>query len=256
MITRLFCLTLMMSTPVVWGGFKEIPLEPTKRIREKIAMNSMNRMAIENDRITQVFGDSESYEVQTEENTGQLFIKPTMENGDRPLSLTLVTEKGVTQDFTLVPSEGEAATLILKGSGDAKETSKETKKTVANSLGDSMPSSESMPWKVSSGFADRAMGFQDKLLTLMKQLVARAFPSVEETGHIKQRTRAGLGIHLTQLSDLGGLSGCVFEIKNETDTVMEVSEKDFYEQGDLALSLEKRALKSGESTPLYVVSRV
>jgi len=256
MIIRLFSLILMMSTQVAWGGFKEIHLDSTKRIREKISVNSMNRMAIENDRVTQVFGDSESYEVQTEENTGQLFIKPTLENGDRPLSLTLVTEKGVTQDFTLVPSEEEAVTLILKNSGDAKVTSKDNKKSVGFSLGESVQSFESAPWNAGRGLGERAMGFQERLLTLMKKLVSRDFQVVEEAGHIKKRTRAGMEVHLTQLSDLGGLNGCIFEIKNETDTVMEVSEKDFYEQGDFALSLEKRILKSGEYTSLYVVSRV
>jgi hypothetical protein len=64
--------------------------------------------------------------VQTEESTGQLFLKPTAENGKKPLSVTLITENGATQDMVLQPQEREATTVILKntslGTGQSGET--------------------------------------------------------------------------------------------------------------------------------------
>ena len=74
----------------------------------------MNRIAVANDRITQIFGDEGTFESQNDENTGQVFLKPTAENGPKSLSITLITEQGITQDLTLKPTAKSATTLILK----------------------------------------------------------------------------------------------------------------------------------------------
>src|SRR3990167_6369859 len=87
-----------------------------KRLEASICPDSMNRLAVANDRIVQVFGDEGAFESQSEENTGQVFIKPTAENSIKSLSLTLITEQGKTQDLSLKPTAKSAATLILKTS--------------------------------------------------------------------------------------------------------------------------------------------
>lgn len=79
-----------------------------------ISSDSMNRLAVATDRIIQIFGDSETYQVQTEESTGQIFLKPSAENGTKPLSVTLITENGLTQDMVLEPALRDAAAVILK----------------------------------------------------------------------------------------------------------------------------------------------
>lgn len=98
------------------GASQSLPMNPDKRIKAYISNDSMNRLAVANDRITQVFGDSETYEAQTEESTGQVFLKPTQENGNKALAITLITENGATQDMILEPSTRDAATIILKNS--------------------------------------------------------------------------------------------------------------------------------------------
>ncbi|NBX70249.1 MAG: hypothetical protein EBR01_15020, partial [Proteobacteria bacterium] len=80
------------------GASQSLSMNPDKRIKAHISNDSMNRIAVANDRITQVFGDSEAYEAQTEESTGQIFLKPTIENANKSLAITLITESGATQD--------------------------------------------------------------------------------------------------------------------------------------------------------------
>ncbi|MEI8295779.1 MAG: type-F conjugative transfer system secretin TraK, partial [Alphaproteobacteria bacterium] len=92
---------------------QNIPMDAGKRVKAVIAKDSMNRFAVANDRIVQVFGDEQSYMAETESTIGQIFLKPTLENGDKPLSLTVITENGIVQDMTLVPTERDAATIIL-----------------------------------------------------------------------------------------------------------------------------------------------
>ena len=110
----------------ICAASQALVMNPDKRLKAIISCDSMNRLAEANDRITQIFGDNDAYEVQTEESTGQLFLKPTAENGKKPLSVTLITENGATQDMVLQPQEREATTVILKntslGAGQNSET--------------------------------------------------------------------------------------------------------------------------------------
>ena len=117
MKSLLFFLALNLLNVPLDATSQTIATNPDKRLKAIISADSMNRLAVANDRITQIFGDQEAYEVQTEESTGQLFLKPTLENGKKPLAITLITENGLTQDMTLEPVERDAATVILKNAG-------------------------------------------------------------------------------------------------------------------------------------------
>ena len=86
-----------------------------KRVSVSISCDSMNRIAFANDRISQVFGDEEAYTMQVDENGGQIFLKPTEANGEKPIALTVTTENGVVQDLELLPKKMSTATIILKG---------------------------------------------------------------------------------------------------------------------------------------------
>lgn len=119
----LLLLVIEVLTPSKGFGSQTLTCNPDKRLKALISSDSMNRLAVANDRITQIFGDSETYEVQTEESTGQIFLKPTAENGTKPLSVTIITENGLTQDLTLEPAVREAVTLILKNPGNPASSS-------------------------------------------------------------------------------------------------------------------------------------
>src|SRR4051794_35728103 len=90
-------LVLTLLVPFSSRASQILTLTENKRVETAICPDSMNRIAITNDRITHIFGDDGTFESQNDENTGQVFLKPTVENGTKSLSLTIITEQGITQ---------------------------------------------------------------------------------------------------------------------------------------------------------------
>ncbi len=112
MITNVAISNELPVIPKRHGG-NVLTIAEDQRLEAQIG-NAMNRLAVVNDRIVNIFGEEEAFTFQSDEHTGQVFIKPTPENGNKPITITLVTENGVTQDLTLIPSRTKATTIILK----------------------------------------------------------------------------------------------------------------------------------------------
>ena len=263
-----------------YAASQTLVMNPDKRLKAVISCDSMNRLAVANDRITQIFGDNDAYEVQTEESTGQLFLKPTAENGKKPLSVTLITENGATQDMVLQPQEREATTVILKNGGAGTAT--ETLVDATGGLG-AFPSYHGASFKDSGQSVARqgmrqgviqgqgdflsspvygmqspgfgaALGFQDQVIQAMKFLVSGSAPIMDVDG-VKRNGPKGVEVDLISVFNLGNFKGLKLHVKNKNETSIDILEKDFLTTNDLALSFEKRVLQAGEATILYVVVR-
>jgi type-F conjugative transfer system secretin TraK len=211
-----------------------------KRLEATICADSMNRIAVANDRITQIFGDEGTFETQNDETTGQIFLKPTVENGTKSLSLTLITEQGLTQDLTLRPTAKMATTMILKA---------------AQSSAQQVSQNQSFPQK-EVGFAlgtERNSSHQDQVLEVLKQAVMGRLPLLEDQSPSRVVPE---GFNLTHLdSYLGGpFIIHVYYVRNTTETEIEIHEKMFYRPGDLALSFQGRILPNDSKTRMYVVT--
>ena len=243
-------------------GFVEsqtISINPDKRLKAVISSDSMNRLAVANDRITQIFGDHDAYEVQTEESTGQAFLKPTLENGKKPLAITLITENGLTQDMMLEPVERDAATVILKNTTPASGDTNNGQ--VANTHSSSFqPSGQGFAGPSLNGFGQQmpgfgaALGFQDQVIAAMKFLVSGSAPTIG-IDNFDRKGPKGIEIGLIEAVNLRNFKGYKLDVKNAGDVPMDILEKDFYLNGDLAFSFERRVLNPKTSTVLYVVTR-
>lgn len=240
----LFATTLLYGTAVF--ASQAIALNPDKRLKAVISSDSMNRFGVANDRITQVFGDQEAYEVQIEENTGQVFLKPTQENGNKPLSVTLITEAGVTQDMTLEPQMRDATTVILKNTSAIKSQSQPQP---------AHPSYQSQSLGLQAPNYGAPLSYQEQVILAMKQLVAGTSSSIDIDEVFHRKTPPGLRACLMNDYQLGDFKGFKVEVKNVGELTVDIVEKDFYQQGDLAFCFEKRVLAPGEVTILYVVAR-
>lgn len=275
-------LVLELLSIKICAASQTIVMDPDKRLKAVISCDSMNRLAVSGDRITQIFGDNDAYEVQTEESTGQLFLKPSAENGKKPLSVTLITENGLTQDMTLQPEEREATTVILKNTGIGMETERLIDAT--GGLG-AFPSAHAASFKhVGQGVTRQgvrqdqgnfshnpaygiqtpgfgtALGLQDQVIQAMKYLVSGLAPVMDaDVNGVNRKSpkliENGIEIDLIAVFNLGNFKGLKLTVKNTTDVAMDVLEKDFLQTNDLALSFEKRVLRAGEATMLYVLVR-
>lgn len=235
-------------------GTTSLSIDPTQRIKSKISKDTMNRITVTNDRITQVFGDNEAYEIQTEEGTGQVFIKPTPDNGVKPLSITIITENNITQDLLLEPIQKEASTLILKNQTpiNMSGSSGVQAGTMMNSglMNKALTSST----LTTSGYDFRTTSFQEQLVEAMKILVM-GHGIAEEIESRPQRVMRNFLITFNKAYRLGDMKGVVFDVENPNDSTIEIKEEDFYQEGDLALSFESVVLKPHAVTKLYVVAR-
>jgi type-F conjugative transfer system secretin TraK len=89
-------------------GLVTADIDDTQKLKVTLSAKDTNRITIDNSRIAQVFGVEELMAIQFDEENGQCFVKAKTNPG-HPITLTLITEEGETQDleitFADVPSE-------------------------------------------------------------------------------------------------------------------------------------------------------
>ncbi len=209
-----------------------LTMDENHRLEASIGIDSMNRIAVVNDRITQIFGDEGTFESQHDETTGQIFLKPTAENGSKPLSLTLITEQGVTQDLTLKPMAKKPATLILKKPQRSEEKVFEVER---------------------QNLTTKQSFLQEDILRLLKAALKGQLSLKEETESVLRKAPEGFSLSYQKTYQAGSWSVQVFNVENLTETAIDLQEKDFYQRGDVALSCQQITLPKGGKTLLYVV---
>jgi type-F conjugative transfer system secretin TraK len=218
---------LEKTSQVLWAN-------ENQRLEAEIALEVMSRLAVANDRIVNIFGDEGAFVAQTDEHTGQVFIKPTPENHDKPLSLTIITENGLTQDLSLSPSQDRAATIILKSPyAKGRQAAEEA---------------------LVPGFNKSAQNpVQEETLQWMRKAVLGELPIFKGKYRTKVRDLPGVRIkHETRYS-AGPLWIDIFKIKNIESVPQELLEKHFYQKGDRAISLSQKIVAPKASAFLYVL---
>lgn len=237
-----------------------------KRITATICADSMNRISIANDRITQIFGDEGTFESQNDEATGQLFLKPTAENGSKNLSLTLITEQGITQDLKLIPTSKTPQTLVL--TRDPKSSSPINVDSNVQDINMIMGTSN-QPNTLNDSNEPRlsyanALPIQEQLLHILKQAITDQLQSHgEEIPDRHPPHIEGISLTPSQSWQAGPYIVGAVIVENTSEASIELEEKNFYQIGDLALSFyvqesehpssEKRVLSPEGQAILYIV---
>jgi hypothetical protein len=212
------------------------------RIKANIAADALNRISVVNDRIIQVFGDQDAYELIIDETIGQVFIKPTEANGNKPLSLSFVTASYITQDLLLTPTSMDAATLLFRNIQQKRPTD------------DSAPDEVLKQQQVGTTKRD------EPTVDIMRTWIVNTDAYSDGSNPPDERSRPGCTITLSVWRDFHsfttqGYQVSKWTIQNNTSTPLEVKEEDFYQPHDVALALGQTTLAVGESTTLYAVSR-
>jgi hypothetical protein len=93
------------------------PIDEMKVIEVPLSQQGLTRIKVQGDRILHVFGNAGEYVLETDEDQGQVFIRPTPLEGTsvKAISLTLTTEGGLYSRSTyLIPKDQAPEALILK----------------------------------------------------------------------------------------------------------------------------------------------
>lgn len=199
-----------------------------QRTEIMVSNRQMNRIAVKGDRIQQVFGADEHFHIETDDHGGQIFLRFLSNQMLEPVSLTIVTEAGLTQDLTLMPDDLDAQTVLFKA-GVGKVESEE-----------------------------KGMSREDKIAALILAMAAgdRLEGYDIKTIGPREDDESNPAFKAIKTYEGESFKGIVYCLQNDREDVLKVAEQDLAMYGDLALSLSSTTIEPGTSAQLYVVQAV
>jgi conjugal transfer pilus assembly protein TraK len=228
---RLLGLGLMVLGSVPAHAVQSYNLVDHQRTQVQLSNRQMNRIAVKGDRIQQVFGAEEHFHMETDDHGGQIFLKFLSDQMLEPVSLTIVTEAGLTQDLTLMPDDMEAQTVLFKPGLGMDEFAE--KNEISESREDKI-----VALILAMATGDRLEGYDIKAIGEREEKESEpAFKAI--------KTYEG-----------ESFKGVVYCLQNAGETILKVTEQDVAQAGDLAVSFSSTTVSPGESTQLYVVQAI
>ncbi|MBY0501651.1 MAG: type-F conjugative transfer system secretin TraK [Alphaproteobacteria bacterium] len=268
------------------------PLDSLRTIEIPIAKEGLTRIAVQEDRILNVFGVTGEYVLEADEDHGQIFIQPANLGTSKPLSLTITTERGHTQDLRLVPKDQVPEALILESREeeiDRKHLPYENSKFLKRQLPSLSPSQlllsptahphssisrheieellqacrqEKIPIGYKLVPVDWKKSISRNSQTSGKHYKNGLQPISTNDDHQSEDAK-NFPMAPLLMRELRGekLQGLTYELKNTTETSLILSEAEFIKSLDLerssiiAILITKKVLVPGERTSAYVVAQ-
>jgi type-F conjugative transfer system secretin TraK len=208
-----------------------LPIKDHETTEIEISNYEHTRISVENDRITQLFGIDGRVSFEVDELNGQVFITPSPDLKGNAVLITVTTEKGLTHDLRIKPTQKPADAILLR------------------------PHAQSIQGRVSQEFKPyekaivelveaylRGKNTEDYQFTdLEEQIIDKIYPELELT-----QSRQ---IHSPQFI------GKVYQVKNEGEETLLLSPHDFVKFEPFAIAFQKRDLKPSEQTEVLIIVR-
>jgi len=205
---------------------QQIPVQEGTEVSITVSSNTLNRLAVENDRIMTVKGITGQFQLDKDGESGQVFIQPIATDKQELIHLFLLTEKGHTYPLSLALHEGPAESILL------------------------MPiESEPTQWEQSSNYE-----------TLLRTLVQAMHNQTALEGFVLNKVKARVptikDAKVTYLQTYTGtqLQGHILEVTNACKEELILTEQMFQLKGIRAVSILNPILCSHAKTRVYVVN--
>lgn len=202
------------------NALQKFSFNERERIEGVLSKTELNRIKIEGDRIKEIIGLSKNYHADGEGKNGQIFIKASIETVE-PAIFSIITEKGKTQDFKLLPTSKKGEVIIV-----------ETAKTNGNST---------------------TVGIKHKNHSEILDAIKKASFEPRATEALEGKESAGIKAWLLAVKQSHGYFVEVWNITNLSNDSIEIDEKEFQGKHTVAIALERLHLNPEESTIMYVV---
>lgn len=232
------------------------PLVDQQSTHVIISETEQNRIAVLGDRIQQVFGNEGAFEVQSDEENGQIFFRlvPAQARtylaespSSKPMTITLITEEGLTQDLKLIPQAVESQSILFKPQVFSKETSfKEDSFKEPSHKGASQVAypinlmKELVREENLKGFIKSPLTYADRILSqnLKLELLAlyKTCPRAPDPRDDDYEAR-------------------IYTIENQRNEPVLLKEQNLALPKDIALHLSKETLNPQEKAKLYIISK-
>jgi len=193
----------------------------------KISQKEVTRISFERGRIRKVTGNAGEFVLEKDEEKGQIFIRPTQVDGTKPINIFVTSDRG-TVALLLQPIDSPADTIVIR---EGREVG------------------------ASPSRIERSGRHVRTLKNLLLAMATDALPDDMEIRETARVLSLWPGVRLTlQRAYLGtGIVGEKYQLVNVAKSDVTLTESDLYKSGVMAVSLEQRTLRAGESTNLFVI---
>ena len=188
-------------------------------IKAKISYQHLNRISVKVDKIDSILGIDTAFYIEKNEKTGEAFLRPTDDNGYTPISLSITTMSGKTQDLLLEPVDGEQHSIELIADIAAQEDT---------------PQFTDFPVTDENNSSD----YEGNISSVMKKFINLPphHKSVAVKG-VADRTRMHLKAEFQAAYMIDGFLCLKFKVTSKKEGTFELNENMFSEAGDVLLSL-------------------
>ena len=194
----------------------------------QISRKEVTRIAFERGRVRRVTGNAGEFVLEKDEERGQIFVRPSDAQSNKPINLFLSSEHA-TVALLLQPLDAPADSILIRERPNARE---------------------STPTRLEAS-AHHVRSLKNLLLALAQD----ALPQDMQARERAQELELWPLTHLTlQRSLLGArVVGEKYLLTNTGTAVLQLSESRFYKPGVMAVSLESSSLNPGQSSNLFVL---
>lgn len=220
------------------------PLIDQQRTTVTISQTEQNRIAVLNDRIQQVFGADGAFDVESDEEAGQIFLLATKSRfslSDKPLkpmTMTIITETGLTQDLKLIPQDIEAQSILFKPAFSQGEVTQEKAEHLRQviTLFKAMVKNEELAGYIKVSLENKS-----------------SQPSQQASSRFANYNTLKVGEIAHYISKK--YEGKIYTLHHQGTQDLFLKESDFLQTEDYAVSLSKRRIHKGETIILYVITQ-
>ncbi|GHT94287.1 hypothetical protein FACS1894122_10750 [Alphaproteobacteria bacterium] len=207
-------------------------------IHANISFQHLNRICVKNDRIATISGLENAFHFEKNEKTGEGFIRATVENGHEPISISITTISGKTQDMLLNVVDGEPNVIELE----------DTETVDVTSINDVINLDDC---------SNNGNGYEESLIESMKRFILSVpkLSKLETDDTTDSRNFAHIKAEFQTAHRSGGFWGFVFEITTDKEETSRIDERMFSRIGDVALSLSNLFVSKNKPAILYVLRK-
>ncbi len=225
MIKAIVCCSVLL--PALCLAEQRLGVSDGKPLSAIVSTKALNRIAIEGDRITSVKGISGQFQMDKDQQQGQIFIQPTVVDNSEPVHLFLTTEKGFTYSLKLETHDLAAENIILVPSGQHSAVAKWEK---------------SNPYDVIISSIVKALNNGAELEGFIAEDYKKSLPRVH-----------GVTVTLKKVYRGDRLQGELYEIGNPRKRSIQLEEQFFYKNGVRAIAILHKSLAPKDKTRLFIV---
>lgn len=201
-------------------------------IKANISYQNLNRISVKGDKIDSILGIDNAFHYEKNDKTGEIFLRPTEENGYSPISLSVTTVSGKTQDLLLEPKDREANSIELL-----------TENTQFSPL--ELPDE-----------CDVSNDYEESISNVMKKFInLPAHRQRIEVPGVQNRSFEHLRAKFSAAYRIDGFLCLEFIVETTVDGIFRLDERMFSRKGDIALSLSNLFLGKNSKVTLFVMRR-